>query len=102
MGPGQWLQALSYGLSKPREIAIIGEPDSADTQALLNAVQNGYRPFQVVALGSPDGVGSSAAVPLLQDRGLLDGQAAAYMCRDFTCQASVTKPEGLRARAEQG
>jgi len=68
MGPGQWLQALSYGLSKPREIAIIGEPDSADTQALLNAVQNGYRPFQVVALGSPDGVGSSAAVPLLQDR----------------------------------
>jgi hypothetical protein len=25
LGFGQWLQALAYALSKPREIAIIGE-----------------------------------------------------------------------------
>ena len=54
LGFGQWLQALAYALSQPREIAIVGDPDSADTQALLNVVRNGYRPFQVVALGAPD------------------------------------------------
>ena len=53
LGFGQWLQALAYALSKPREIAIVGDPDSADTQALLSVVRDGYRPFQVVALGAP-------------------------------------------------
>jgi uncharacterized protein YyaL (SSP411 family) len=34
LGFGQWLQALGYALSRPREIAIVGDPDSVDTQAL--------------------------------------------------------------------
>jgi uncharacterized protein YyaL (SSP411 family) len=98
MGFGQWLQALLYTLSKPREIAVVGDPDSADTQALLNVVRDGYRPFQVVALGAADA--QSPTVPLLQDRDLVDGQAAAYVCRDFTCQVPVTEPEGLQAMLE--
>jgi hypothetical protein len=53
LGFGQWLQALAYALSKPREIAIVGDPDSADTQALLSVLRDGYRPFQVVALVTP-------------------------------------------------
>ncbi len=90
LGFGQWLHALSYSLSKPREIAIVGDPDSADTQALLGVVRDGYRPFQVVALGVLDA--QSPSVPLLQDRGQLDGQATAYVCRDFACQAPITIP----------
>jgi uncharacterized protein YyaL (SSP411 family) len=75
LGFGQWLQALAYALSKPRAIAIVGDPDSADTQALLGVVHSGYRPFQVVAWGAPSA--QSPAVPLLEDRGLVNGQAAA-------------------------
>ena len=30
LGFGQWLQALAYALSQPREIAIVGEPDAND------------------------------------------------------------------------
>jgi uncharacterized protein YyaL (SSP411 family) len=56
LGFSQWLQALSYALSKPWEITIVGDPDAADTQALLSVVRSEYRPFQVVALGSPDGL----------------------------------------------
>jgi uncharacterized protein YyaL (SSP411 family) len=100
LGFGQWLQALSYALSKPREIAIIGDPDSADTQALLSVVRDGFRPFQVVALGAPGPRG--AKVPLLQDRGLVDGRPAAYVCRAFACQSPVTDVEGLRAQLEIG
>jgi hypothetical protein len=33
---------------------------------------------------------AAPAVPLLADRGLVDGKPAAYVCRDFICQASVT------------
>ena len=37
-----------------------------------------------------------AGVPLLAGRGLVDGAPAAYVCRQFTCQAPVTTPEQLR------
>ena len=80
-----------------KEIAIIGEPEAADTQALLSVVRDGYQPFQVVALAAPST--QPSAVPLLRDRGLVDGQATAYVCnapssgRAFTCQAPVTEPE---------
>ena len=96
LGFGQWLQALAYALSKPREIAIVGDLEAADTQALLNVVRTGYRPFQVVALGPP--TPEESALPLLRDRGLLEGQAAAYMCRDFACQAPVKEPDKLQAQ----
>jgi len=96
LGFGQWLQALSYTLAKPKEIAIVGDPDSADTQALLRIARDGYRPFQVIALGAQDT--QPAAIPLLQDRGLVKGRAAAYVCRDFTCQAPTTEPEVLQTQ----
>jgi uncharacterized protein YyaL (SSP411 family) len=110
---------MTHALSQPREIAIVVDPYSADTQALLSVARDGYRPFQVVALGAPDredvqlarprqlpsnaadGVGSIAAVPLLQDGRLIDGQAAAYVCRDSVCLAPITEAEGLRALLEQ-
>lgn len=93
LGFGQWLQALSYALSKPREIAIVRDPHAADARALLGVVRDGYRPFQVVALGAP--ALEEPALPLIRDRRLLDDQAPAYVCREFTCQAPVTTPEAL-------
>jgi len=98
LGFGQWLQALLFALSQPREIAIVGNPDSADTQALLSVARDGYRPCQVVALGAPGT--QLPAVPLLQDRGSVNGPAAAYVCRDFTCQAPIMEPKGLQALLE--
>ena len=49
LGFGQWLQALAYTLSKPREIAIVGDPGSADTEALLEIVRSELEPS-----GNPD------------------------------------------------
>ena len=96
LGFGQWLQALRHALSKPREIAIVCDPDSADTQALLNVVRDGHRPLEAVAPGAPDA--QSLAVPLLQDRGPVNGGPAAYVCPDFTYQAPVTEPAELQAQ----
>jgi len=41
------------------------------------------------------------AVPLLEDRTLVDGQPTADVCRDFACQAPVTEAEGLREQLVQ-
>jgi uncharacterized protein YyaL (SSP411 family) len=98
LGFGQWLQALSYALSKPREIAIVGAPDGDDTLALLAVARQGFRPFQVVALGVP-GL-DETTVPLMRDRGLVGEQAAAYVCRSFACQAPVVHPSKLQSSLE--
>ena len=46
---GRLLAALDFDLSRPREIAIIGEPEAADSQALIDAVYDRYLPNKVVA-----------------------------------------------------
>jgi uncharacterized protein YyaL (SSP411 family) len=99
LGFGQWLVALDYALGRPFEIAIVGPPDDEATQRLLGAAMAGFRPHQVVACG-PAGR-KAPAVPLLEDRGLVDGRPAAYVCRDFACQAPVTDPEALVAQLQQ-
>jgi uncharacterized protein YyaL (SSP411 family) len=102
LGFAQWLIALDYALSHPREVAIIGAPEAADTRALLGVCTAGYRPHQIVALGAP-AEGSVRAlrlteeVPLLQGRDQIEGRATAYVCVDFTCRAPITDPEALQA-----
>jgi len=75
------------------QLSIVGDPEFADTQTMLDVVRNSYRPLQVLALDAPGA--QLAAVPLLQDRGLVDGQASAYVCRDCTREAPITTPEAL-------
>ncbi|MFX1411652.1 MAG: thioredoxin domain-containing protein [Promethearchaeota archaeon] len=89
LGFGQWLLALDYALAHPREIAIVGDPTADDTRALLEAATTGYRPHQVVA------VGTTADVPLLAGRTQLDERATAYVCIDATCRPPVTDPTAL-------
>jgi len=93
LGFGQWLTALDYALSRPREIAIVGTPDAADTQALLNVCTTGYRPHQLLAVRGPGT--DTPPIPLLQDRGQVEGEATAYVCIDFVCRPPVTEPTAL-------
>jgi uncharacterized protein YyaL (SSP411 family) len=94
LGFAQWLQALSFALAHPAEVAIMGDPQAPDTQALLSVAFSGYQPFRVVASGAPRS--QDPAVPLLGDRSLAEGRPAAYVCRDSTCQPPVTQPGQLR------
>ena len=80
------------------EIAVVGGLDDDRTRALHQTALRAAPPGAVLALG--DGsqpLDSTDGVPLLGGRGLVDGTPAAYVCRQFTCQAPVTTPEQLRA-----
>jgi uncharacterized protein YyaL (SSP411 family) len=93
LGFGQWLMALDFALSHPREIAIVGNGKGA--QALLEAATAGYRPHHIVALGDSNGI------PLLRSREPIDCRAAAYVCVDSTCRPPVTDPAELRAQLDE-
>jgi uncharacterized protein YyaL (SSP411 family) len=94
LGFAQWLTALDYALSRPREIAIVGDSNADGFEALLEAATAGYHPHQIAASGD------SAEIPLLQSRQPVDGQAAAYVCVDFTCRPPVTDPADLRVQLD--
>jgi uncharacterized protein YyaL (SSP411 family) len=82
---GWALCALDLHLSQPRELAILGDPDSDVARAALN----GFDPNAVVAFGPADDV------PLLEGKTLVDGRPAVYVCERFACRAPVTEASRL-------
>jgi uncharacterized protein YyaL (SSP411 family) len=95
---GAGLSVAEAILAGPAEIAVVGAPDDDRTRALHQTALRAAPPGAVLALG--DGgqpLDEADGVPLLSGRGLVAGAPAAYVCRQFTCQAPVTTPEELEA-----
>jgi uncharacterized protein len=80
-----WTLAVAQAyLAGPVEIAVVGPDD--DLRAALRATAlQATTPGTVVAVGDPD-----SPVPLLAGRRVRDGRAAAYVCRQFVCQAPTS------------
>jgi len=95
---GHMLCALDFRLGPPLEIAVVGDPADEAARALASAVRKRYVAARVVAGASPDDAEATALVPVLRDRGLVDGKPAAYVCRNFACKLPVTDVEGLIAQ----
>jgi uncharacterized protein YyaL (SSP411 family) len=77
---GHALCALDLHFSPPRELAVIGPPDSEVARRELA----GFDPNAVVAFGP------SEEVPLLSGKDYVDGRPAVYVCENFACRAPVT------------
>jgi uncharacterized protein YyaL (SSP411 family) len=79
-------------LAGPYEIAVATTDPAGDP--LVAAAHRHAPPGTVVVAGAPDRPG----VPLLAGRPLIDGAAAAYVCRGFVCDRPVTTVDDLVAR----
>ncbi|MEU9732338.1 thioredoxin domain-containing protein [Streptomyces sp. NPDC048002] len=90
---GWGLAAAEAWLDGPREVAVVGPSlDDPATRALHRTALLGTAPGAVVAAGTAE----SDELPLLAGRPLVGGEPAAYVCRNFTCDAPTTDPERLR------
>ncbi len=87
-----YLSALDFLLSGPREIAILGDPSDARTRGLLRQVYKRYLPNKVVVCGTGD------TLDLLKGRTQIDNLPTAYVCRNRVCKLPVTSPEELGAQ----
>lgn len=91
---GWGLAVAEAVLDGPREVAVVGPAlDDPATTTLHRTALLGSAPGAVVAVGTPE----SDEFPLLADRPLVQGEPAAYVCRNFTCDAPTTDPDRLRA-----
>ncbi len=86
---GWGLAVTEAALAGPVEVAITGGLDDPRTAALHRAALMAGVPGLVIALGDGE-------VPLMEGRGLVGGEPAAYVCRGFTCHAPVTTPGDLK------
>ena len=101
-GCGALLNALDFYLRKPQEIVLVGNPDAADAQALLQTMQRHYLPNKTVVRLDPRRLEETLpTLPLLRDllagKTQVDGKATVYVCHNFTCSLPVTEPAALTA-----
>ncbi|HUP34982.1 MAG TPA: thioredoxin domain-containing protein [Candidatus Limnocylindria bacterium] len=101
-GFGRYLSGLDFHLGPVAEVALVWTAGAERAAApLAETVFCRYQPNRVVvgaAAGSPAAVG----LPLLADRGAVDGRPTAYVCRRYVCQLPVTDPDALARQLDAG
>jgi len=93
----QLMAALLRASSPALEIVLAGEPDGEDTRALLDVVRGGAPPQTAVLVIAPGPAGDPIRELASFAEGYrpLDGKAAAFVCRDFSCQRPISEPAKL-------
>jgi hypothetical protein len=94
---GHLLGAADMAVHGAVEVALAGDPSADDFRALAHAVSEEYVPSLVIA-GGADARLDAHRVALLADKPPRDGQATAYVCRQYLCDAPVTDPAELPAQ----
>ncbi|WP_075302311.1 MULTISPECIES: thioredoxin domain-containing protein [unclassified Pseudonocardia] len=85
---GHWLSAAEALVAGPVQVAVVGEPG---TGPLTDRARRAAPGGSVIVAGAPGADG----VPLLADRGTVDGLPAAHVCRGVVCDLPVTTPDEL-------
>jgi len=88
------LNASAYAERKEvPEIAIVGKREAPGTRALLAAARARYVPARAIAWFDP--AAGPSTLPLLAGKTLVSGKPAAYVCRNYACDAPVGDPAEL-------
>jgi len=95
----QWLVALEMLVAPSCEVVIAGRPEAGDTRELIGVVRRCHSPRPVLLL-RPEGETEpeiARIAPFTREMRAIHGRAAAYVCRNFSCQRPVTDPMELAA-----
>jgi uncharacterized protein YyaL (SSP411 family) len=89
---GWTLAAAQTALSGPLEIVVVTETEDEIGQRMAAVARSALG--AVVVVVEPEAV-TGSGIPLLHGRGLVEGRAAAYVCRGMVCERPVTNPAEL-------
>lgn len=87
---GNWLSVAEALVAGPIQVAVVGLGPEAWSDLRTTAAQLVHGGGVVLA-GQPD------STPLLADRPLVEGSAAAYVCHGYVCDRPVTTSDALEA-----
>lgn len=87
-GLAQFLVALDFSLSKPKQIIIAGKLGDSNTQAILKEVHTRFIPNKIILLAD-GGEGQqvlSTYIPFIKEVRMIDGRSTAYVCENYACK----------------
>ncbi|MGH7787913.1 MAG: thioredoxin domain-containing protein, partial [Candidatus Binatia bacterium] len=87
------LAAVDFHADGPREIAVVGDPASPATAALLARLRRTYVPNRTLMVLDP--ADATPRPPLLEGKTMLDGQPTVYVCHRMTCSPPATRWEEI-------
>ncbi|MBI3018852.1 MAG: thioredoxin domain-containing protein [Deltaproteobacteria bacterium] len=83
----QLLIALEYALDRSKEIAVIGEPKSTETQNILSVLHQEFLPNKVLAFARESEVHQ---LPLTDKKVMLQKKTTVYVCEGQICKLPTT------------
>ncbi|MFQ6615187.1 MAG: thioredoxin domain-containing protein [Fidelibacterota bacterium] len=94
-GLPQFLVALDFSLSKPKQIIIAGKANNPDTKGLLKEVHSHFIPNKIILLVDDGKARETLAsyVPFIETVEMLDGKATAYICENYACELPTSDRE---------
>jgi uncharacterized protein YyaL (SSP411 family) len=93
----QMLVAFVFADAGAKQIVIAGDRTNDKTKALLRTVHQHFAPDKILLLsdGAESGEYLAERLSAIAEMKAGEGQAAAYVCENFTCQAPVSEPGRL-------
>ena len=102
LAAGRYLSAVDFYLGPVKEVALAGDRDSSELQALLDALYRGFEPNVIAGYVDQEQSDLAERLPFLQDRPPRDGHATAYVCEHFACLPPVHDPDALLRQLAEG
>jgi uncharacterized protein YyaL (SSP411 family) len=93
-GYGHLMIAADNWLEGAAEVTLVGS--RAKVQPLLEAVNSSFAPTLALAFRDPSQPNPTVIAEALQGRDEVNGRAAAYLCRNFSCQPPIT--DGMKLK----
>ena len=103
-GHCQLMVALEFALNPNYEVVIVGKPQRKDTMAMLDALRKPFLPEKVVLFRPNDEPASkdiTAIAPFTRSMAAKNGQATAYVCREFACRLPTPRIDQMLENLRQ-
>jgi uncharacterized protein YyaL (SSP411 family) len=97
-GHSYMLSAALFAHSKTREVVVVGNIHQRDTEEMLKAIREEFRPYTIPVHYSDNLSELKNIIPDIENYKTIDGKATAYVCENFSCQSPVTEVNELRER----
>ncbi len=92
-----WMTALEFAVAPSLEVVIAGDPGSADTKVMIQALSQPFLPSKVVLVRPGDAHSRKIIkiAPFTKDMKAARGKATAYICTNYACQRPTTDPQEM-------
>lgn len=85
-----FLMAVMYYEAKPQEVIITGDYGREETREMVRLVHRSRNPFISSVVHSDERNGLKDIIPHIENYKVVDGNPAAYICRDYACRPPIT------------